>query len=64
MNNFTAAVRKILQTSGFERLRSGKGDHEVWINRANGKRAIVDSKIKSRHTANNILKEAGLPKAF
>jgi hypothetical protein len=25
---------------------------------------VVDSKIKSRHTANAVLKQAGLPKQF
>jgi hypothetical protein len=30
----------------------------------NGKSFPVDHKIKSRHTANGILKRAGLPKAF
>jgi hypothetical protein len=29
-----------------------------------GKRIVVPLQIKSRHTANGILKDAGLPKAF
>ncbi len=30
----------------------------------NGKPFVVDNKIKSRHTANAVLKQAGLPKGF
>jgi hypothetical protein len=44
--------------------RKGKGDHEIWHSPVNGLRFPVDHKIKSRHTANRILKQAGLPKAF
>jgi hypothetical protein len=36
----------------------------MWKSPINGKSFPVDHKIKSRHTANGILKQAGLPKAF
>jgi predicted RNA binding protein YcfA (HicA-like mRNA interferase family) len=64
MNNFAPAVRKILSENGYQFLRSGKGDHEIWISRKTGQRVVVDAMIKSRHTANGILKQAGLSKAF
>lgn len=64
MNNFAPLVRKLLADGGYERLRSGKGDHEIWRHIETGKRVSVDSNIKSRHTANGILKQADLPKAF
>lgn len=64
MNNFAPLVRKLLAAAGYERLRSGKGDHEVWRHTETGKRVSVDSNIKSRHTANGILKQASLPKEF
>lgn len=64
MNNFTSAVREKLAAAGFERIRSGKGDHEVWRHPVKRITIPVDSKIKSRHTANKIMKDAGLPKAF
>lgn len=64
MNDFAPSVRKLLAAAGYERLRSGKGDHEIWRHAESGKRVSVDSSIKSRHTANGILKQAGLPKAF
>jgi predicted RNA binding protein YcfA (HicA-like mRNA interferase family) len=44
-------------------LRRGKGDHDIWMT-PEGKRLVVPVRIKSRHTANGILKDAGLPKAF
>jgi hypothetical protein len=44
-------------------LRPGKGDHDIWTTRE-GKRIIVPVRVKSRHTANGILKDGGLPKAF
>jgi predicted RNA binding protein YcfA (HicA-like mRNA interferase family) len=44
--------------------RRGKGDHDIWINPYTGQKIAVPVKIMSRHTANGILKEAGLDKAF
>lgn len=44
--------------------RHGKGDHEIWINPATGRTVTVDNSCKSRHTANEVLKKADLPKAF
>jgi hypothetical protein len=44
--------------------RQGKGDHEIWYSPITKKRFPVDQKIKSRHTANGVLKQAGLEKAF
>jgi predicted RNA binding protein YcfA (HicA-like mRNA interferase family) len=64
MNNFAPAVIKILKESGFEFLRHGTGDHDIYWNPDTRRRVPVDSKIKSRHTANGILKQAGLKKAF
>jgi predicted RNA binding protein YcfA (HicA-like mRNA interferase family) len=64
MNDFAPAVRTILAQNGYMFARSGRGDHEIWSNRDTGKKVVVDGRIKSRHTANGILKQAGLPKAF
>ncbi|HUX68696.1 MAG TPA: type II toxin-antitoxin system HicA family toxin [Terriglobales bacterium] len=46
------------------KVRQGKGDHEIWRSPITNVNFTVDSKIKSRHTANGILKAAGLPKRF
>lgn len=57
-------LKRILRRAGFELLRQGKGDHEIWLNRSTGISVTVDSGTKSRHLANAILKKAGLPKSF
>ena len=63
MTDFGAAVRGKLSEAGCAFLRRGKGDHDIWTN-PQGKRIVVPVRIKSRHTANGILKDAGLTKAF
>lgn len=64
MNDFAPALKDILRQHGCEFVRHGKGDHDMWKSPINGRSFPVDAKIKSRHTANAILKQAGLPKAF
>jgi hypothetical protein len=44
--------------------RPGKGDHEIWFSPVSGVRFVVDHTIKSRHTANAVMKQAGLIKKF
>jgi len=46
------------------RVRPGKGSHEIWFSPVNGQHVSVPRSTKSRHTANEVLKQAGLPKAF
>jgi predicted RNA binding protein YcfA (HicA-like mRNA interferase family) len=53
-----------LRRAGFEFLRSGKGDHEIWRHPKTCITVTVDHGTRSRHVANAILKKAGLPKAF
>ncbi len=64
MADFSAKLKEILHIAGCRFERSGKGDHEIWFSPHTGVRFPVDSKIKSRHTANAVLKQAGLPKEF
>ena len=64
MAGYTGALKKILSENGCGFERQGKGDHEIWYSPISGKRFPVDSNIKSRHTANAVLKQAGLPKQF
>ncbi|SDR08318.1 HicA toxin of toxin-antitoxin [Rhizobiales bacterium GAS191] len=64
MTDLAPALRRILQDHHFEMVRRGKGDHEIWRNTTTGRQTVVDGKIKSRHTANAVLKQAGLPKTF
>jgi len=63
LNDFGKAVRLKLGEVGSTFLRHGKGDHDIWTTAA-GQRIVVPVRIKSRHTANGILKDAGLPKEF
>ena len=64
MPSYEREVREALRAAGCHLLRQGKGDHEIWINPANGRKAVVDGTIKSRHTANGVLKQLGLDKKF
>ena len=63
MKDFGKAVRLKLNEAGCVFLRRGKGDHDIWT-APEGKRIVVPVHIKSRHTSNGILKDAGLPKEF
>ncbi len=62
--SFTPALKKLLLEADCVFERQGKGDHEIWYSPIADRRFLVDSSIKSRHTANAVLKQAGLPKAF
>lgn len=62
--SYTREVKKRLRGAKCWMVRQGRGDHEVWESPINGERFTVDNDIKSKHTANGTLKDAGLPKAF
>jgi len=64
MPDFTPDLKRLISKAGCAFERQGKGDHEIWYSPITGKRFVVDTKIKSRHTANGVLKQAGLPKRF
>ena len=63
-SSLTPELKKILARSGCYFERQGKGDHEIWYSPITERRFVVDSSIKSRHTANAVLKQAGLGKSF
>lgn len=64
MPDYGPEVRRILAANGCRFDRQGKGDHELWYSPITNRKVTVDGKIKSRHTANGVLKQAGLTKAF
>jgi predicted RNA binding protein YcfA (HicA-like mRNA interferase family) len=64
VKGYAKEVREKLKEAGWEFLRHGKGDHDVWHNPRTGQKVTVPVNLKSRHTANDILKDARLPKAF
>ena len=64
VEGFGEALRKLLRDAGCSLVRQGRGDHEIWQSPITGTRFVVDGKILSRHTANAVLRQAGLPKQF
>ena len=52
-------IVKALRIQGFERVRQGKGSHEIWASTATGTKVTVPRDLRSRHTANGILRDAG-----
>jgi hypothetical protein len=63
-SSFTPQLKRLLLDQGCQFERRGKGDHEIWFSPITNQRFVVDHQIKSRHTANAVLKQAGLPKKF
>ena len=51
---------EILWAAGCVFVRQGKGSHEIWYSPASQKNISVPFTIKSKPTANAILKQAGL----
>jgi len=49
--------------AGWRRIDGGKDSHEKWRHAESGK-VVILPRSKSRHTANEVLRQAGLPKAF
>jgi hypothetical protein len=64
VKGYTRLVKRLLADHGWEPKRQGRGDHEIWWSPRTGAQTVVDNDIESRHTANAVLKQAGLPKAF
>ena len=64
MAEYEKKVREILSRYGCYFVRRGKGDHDIWFSPISQHHVTVDSKIKSRHTANAILKQSGINEKF
>ena len=64
MSDDPPALRRILSENGWALWRHSRGDHDIWRNPATGRKVAFDGTIKSRHSANGVLKQSGLPKAF
>ena len=64
MPTFTPKLKEILRAHGCTFERPGRGDHEIWYSPITERRFPVDHKILSRHTANAVLEQAGIPKQF
>jgi predicted RNA binding protein YcfA (HicA-like mRNA interferase family) len=57
-------LRRLLRQAGCRLERQGKGSHEIWSSPITGRTFSVPRNIKKPTTANGILQQAGLPKAF
>lgn len=62
MNGFYADIIRELRAAGFHQVQGGKGSHEKWA--LGSTVVIVPHGSKSRHTANSVMKSAGLTKRF
>jgi hypothetical protein len=61
---FDRELRGLLRAAGCMLVRQGKDSHEIWHSPVTKRNFAVPVGIPSRHTANAILRQAGLPKAF
>ena len=64
MAEYEKKVRDILNKNGCYFVRHGKGDHDIWYSPISKTHVTVDGKIKSRHTANEIMKQSGIVHRF
>ena len=64
MAEYEKKVRDELRRNGCTFVRHGKGDHDVWYSPITGIHVTVDGKIKSRFTANAIMKQCGIKTRF
>jgi predicted RNA binding protein YcfA (HicA-like mRNA interferase family) len=64
MAEYEKKVREVLKQHGFLFHHHGRGDHDVWFKVSDNIKVTVDGKIKSRHMANQIMKQAGIDYHF
>ena len=64
MAEYEKKVRDVLSKYGCRFLRRGRGDHDMWYSPEKDHSFPVAAKIKSRHTANEIMKQAGIDHHF
>ena len=64
MASYEKLLRHILSQNGCSFVRRGKGDHDIWYSPITKLHITVDGKIKSRHTANAVLKQSGINYKF
>ncbi|MDE0291178.1 MAG: type II toxin-antitoxin system HicA family toxin [Candidatus Dadabacteria bacterium] len=64
MSDFSQELKRILMEEGCFFKRQGKGSHEIWYSPKSGRSFPIQAKVRKRHLANEILKQAGLNKRF
>jgi len=61
MKEYSKSVKEILDKNGWKFSRhGGKGSHDIWQSPNGNKMVTINRNMKSRHTANDILSQAGL----
>lgn len=64
MAEYEKRLRDILSQNQCVFVRHGKGDHDIWYSPITNRNFTVDTRIKSRHMANEILKQSGVTYRF
>ncbi|MCL2188075.1 MAG: type II toxin-antitoxin system HicA family toxin [Defluviitaleaceae bacterium] len=64
MANYDDKLKRILMDNNCHFVRAGKGSHAVWYSPIKDKNFSVNKGIKSKVSANEILKDAGIKKHF
>jgi len=64
VRGFYAEIVKELKEAGCTLVRTGKGDHEIWFSPHTRRNVTVDRGSLSRHTANAVMKQAGIKRHF
>ena len=62
--SFTPELIRLLRAASCRFERPGKGDHDIWYSPITERHLTVDGKLLSRHTANAIMKQAGIAYRF
>lgn len=60
MADYRRDLIKKLNAHGCTFVKNAKGSHELWQSPISMKRFVVQQNLKSRISANNILKQAGI----
>lgn len=63
VQGYAKRLMAILRDHGWVFDREGKGDHEIW-SKPGQRPVVIDRGMKSRHTANGVLKQAGIKMKF
>jgi predicted RNA binding protein YcfA (HicA-like mRNA interferase family) len=61
---FDRDLARLLRDAGCTYVRPAKGSHAIWFSPLTQRSSTVPDGIVSQHTANAVLKQAGLAKAF
>jgi predicted RNA binding protein YcfA (HicA-like mRNA interferase family) len=63
-SNLYRELINLLSDAGCTFVRQAKGSHEIWFSPITNRKFVIPKNTIMVHTANGILKDAGLPKAF